>query len=54
MLSKNVQWMIWAVAMVVFLVLALSGHTLALGLTITVVAVTWYSVVPAAHPKDNR
>jgi len=54
MLSKSMQWVLWAIAMVVFLALTLSGHTALLGMTITAVALVWYTVVPAAHPNDNR
>ena len=49
MANKTVQWILWAIAMVVFLVLALGGHTALLGLAITAVAVVWYTVVPKAH-----
>ena len=51
--NKTLQWILWAVTMTVFLGLTLSGHTTLLGLTITAVAVVWYTVVPPAHPKDN-
>ena len=54
MANKTAQWILWAIAMLVFLGLTLSGHAMALGLTITAVAVVWYTVVPAAGPKDNR
>jgi hypothetical protein len=54
MLSTNAQWILWAMAMLVFLGLTVSGHTAALGLTIMAVAVVWYTVVPGARPKDNR
>jgi hypothetical protein len=54
MLSTNTQWILWAIAMLVFLGLTLSGHTAALGLTIMAVAVVWYTFVPSAGPKDNR
>ncbi len=54
MLSRNKQWILWAIAMVVFLTLTVTGHTMLLGLTITAVAVIWYTVVPPAHPHDNR
>ncbi len=54
MLSKNMQWVLWVVAMAVFLFLTLTGHTLLLGLTITAVAVIWYTVVPVTHSNDNR
>ena len=40
--------------MVVFLVLALSGHTTLLGLAITAVGVIWYTVVPKPRPDHNR
>ena len=54
MLSKSTQWIFWAIAMAVFLALSLTGHTALLGMTITVVALVWYTVVPAARPNDNR
>ena len=38
MANKTVQWILWAIAMVVFLALTLSGHTALLGLAITAVA----------------
>ncbi len=38
MLSRNKQWILWAIAMVVFLTLTVTGHTMLLGLTITAVA----------------
>jgi hypothetical protein len=46
MTSKSMQWVLWAIAMVIFLALALSGHTLLLGLAITAVALLWYGIVP--------
>jgi hypothetical protein len=49
MANKTVQWILWAIAMAIFLALALSGHTGLLGLAITAVAVIWYTVVPTAH-----
>jgi hypothetical protein len=52
--SKTLQWILWAIAMTIFLALTLTGHTMALGLTITAVAVIWYNVVPEAHSEDNR
>jgi hypothetical protein len=51
MLSKNTQWILWAIAMMIFLALTLTGHAMALGLTITAVAVIWYTVVPAAGSR---
>lgn len=53
MANNTWQWILWAIAMVVFLGLTLSEHTTLLGLAITAVAVLWYTVVPAAHAKDN-
>ena len=54
MANKTFQWVLWAIAMVLFLGLTLSGHTTLLGLAITAVAVVWYAVVPAVRQKDNR
>jgi len=44
---QTAEWIIWAIAMVVFLVLALSGRMTDLGLAIAAVAVLWYVIVPA-------
>jgi len=52
--NTTLQWSLWAIVMAVFLALTLTDHTALLGMTITVVAVVWYTVVPAAHPNDNR
>jgi len=49
--NTNLQWALWAIAMVVFFVLTLTGHTILLGLTITAVAVFWYSVVPKVRSR---
>lgn len=54
MRNTNVQWVLWAIAMVVFCGLMLSGHTTLLGLAITAVGVIWYTVVPPARRNDNR
>ena len=54
MANKTAQWILWALAMVVFLALTLTGHTTLLGLAITAVAIVWYSVVPEARSNDNR
>jgi len=51
MLSKNTQWILWGIAMMIFLALTLTGHTMILGLTITAVALVWYTVVPAVGPR---
>jgi hypothetical protein len=47
MRCETTEWTLWAIAMVVFLVLALSGRTRDLGLAIATVAVLWYVIVPA-------
>jgi len=52
--NRTLQWILWAIAMTTFLALTLSGHTMALGLSIVAVAVIWYTVVPEAHSDDNR
>jgi hypothetical protein len=49
MRNPTLQWILWAITMVVFLVLALGGHTILLGLAITVVGALWYTVVPEAR-----
>ena len=46
-MNCRTEWILWAIAMTVFLVLALSGRTMDLGLAIAVVAVLWYVIVPA-------
>jgi membrane protein implicated in regulation of membrane protease activity len=49
--NKTFQWILWAITMVIFLALTLTGHTTALGLAITAVAVVWYTVVPEARSR---
>jgi uncharacterized membrane protein len=44
---RTTEWILWAIAMTVFLGLALSGRNMDLGLAIAIVAVLWYVVVPA-------
>jgi hypothetical protein len=51
MLSKNMQWILWAISMLVFLVLMLGGHTMLLGLTLIAVAIIWYTIVPQARSR---
>ena len=46
MTNQATQWILWAIAMVLFLALALSGHIKLLGLAITAVALLWYGIVP--------
>ena len=49
MKNTATQWVLWSIAMVIFMALALSGHPGLLGLAITAVALLWYGIVPAAH-----
>ena len=49
--NTTLQWILWGIAMVVFLGLTLSGHTALLGLAITAVALLWYGVVPEARSR---
>jgi hypothetical protein len=51
MANKTLQWILWIIAMTVFLGLTLSGHTTLLGLAITAVAVVWYGIVPEGHSR---
>jgi hypothetical protein len=47
MKCQTTEWILWAIAMIVFLWLMLSGRTRDLGLAIAAVAVLWYVIVPA-------
>jgi membrane protein implicated in regulation of membrane protease activity len=49
--NQTLQWILWAVVMVIFLALTLTGHTTVLGLAITAVAIFWYSLVPQARSR---
>lgn len=51
MTNQAAQWILWAIAMTVFLALALSGHIKLLGLAITAVALLWYGIVPEAGSR---
>ena len=53
MTNKTAQWILWAVAMVMFTALSLSGHWNWLGMAIMAVAVIWYAVVPKAHSRQQ-
>jgi hypothetical protein len=53
MKNKTAQWILWAVAMVIFTVITLSGHGNWLGLAIIAVAVIWYAVVPKASSRQQ-
>jgi uncharacterized membrane protein len=43
------EWIIFAVAMVVFLGFALSGHWTDLGIALVITGVLWYALVPEYH-----
>jgi len=49
MKCQTTDWILWSIAMVIFLILAVSGRTLELGLAIAAVAVLWYVIVPAVR-----
>jgi hypothetical protein len=51
MSSKSVQWMLWAIVMSVFTGLTLTGRWLDLALTMTIVGVLWYGIVPGARSR---
>jgi hypothetical protein len=53
MKSTTAQWILWAVAMVIFTALTLSGHWNWLSAAIAAVAVIWYSVVPKTHSRQQ-
>jgi hypothetical protein len=53
MKNKSAQWILWAVAMVIFTALTLSGHWNWLSVTIPAVAVIWYTVVPKARSRQQ-
>ena len=52
MTSRNVQWIVWALLMVLFTVLTLTARWLDLALALTVTAVIWYGIVP--EPRSGR
>ena len=43
--SKTAQWILWAITMSIFSVLALSRHFDALGIAIVVSSLVWHKVV---------
>jgi hypothetical protein len=53
MKSKTAQWIVWAVAMVIFTALTLGGRWYWLSAAITAVAVIWYTVVPKTHSREQ-
>lgn len=46
MKSTSAQWILWAVTMLVFLCLTLTGHFKALGIAMVACFLVWYTVVP--------
>ncbi|HVP54417.1 MAG TPA: hypothetical protein VMU45_05415 [Candidatus Eisenbacteria bacterium] len=46
MSSKTVQWILWALVMLVFTGLTLTARWMDLALAMTIVAVLWYGIVP--------
>lgn len=46
MKSTTAQWILWAMAMLLFTGLTLSGHSDWLAVAIPATAFLWYSVVP--------
>jgi hypothetical protein len=53
MKSKTAQWILWAVAMVIFTTLTVSSLWDWLGLAIMATAVIWYTVVPNTHSRQQ-
>ena len=51
MKSKTAQWILWAIAMSLFLGLTLSGHFDWLGVAILATSLVWYMVVPRATSR---
>lgn len=51
MQSKTAQWILWAITMMVFSVLALTSHFDALLLAIVVSSLVWYTVVPRTSSR---
>ena len=46
MQTKTAQWILWAITMVVFSALTLSGHFQLLALAIVLSSLLWYTLVP--------
>jgi hypothetical protein len=49
MSSKSMQWTLWALVMMLFAGLALTGRWMDLAVAMTIVAVLWYGIVPEAR-----
>ena len=52
MTSRTVQWIVWALLMVLFTALTLMARWLDLAVALTVTAVIWYGIVP--KPRSSR
>jgi hypothetical protein len=46
MKSKTAQWILWAITMIIFFVLTVSGHFDALIVAMIISSLVWYTVVP--------
>ena len=46
MRNKTAQWVLWAITMIVFSALTLSGHFELLALAIALSSLVWYTLVP--------
>jgi membrane protein implicated in regulation of membrane protease activity len=53
MKSKAAQWILWAITMVIFLALTLSGHFDWLIVAMIVSSLVWYTVVPRATSRQQ-
>jgi hypothetical protein len=51
MQTKTSQWILWAVTMVVFSTLTLTGHFEVLALAIVLSSLVWNTVVPRATSR---
>jgi len=51
MTRVNLEWLVWAIAMILFSELALSGRWIQLGVALTVTGVLWYALVPEHQPR---
>ena len=47
MKCETAQWILWAITMVIFLGLTLSGHFDGLIVAMIVASLVWYTVVPS-------
>ncbi len=49
--TKTAQWILWAITMIIFTALALSGHFELLGLALVLSSLVWYMLVPRATSR---